>query len=56
MLNHLQPDVTGIYDRYSYDREKRHALDAWGTRLIEILSGEEKPDNIVPIAVGGESA
>ena len=39
ILNHAERDVTATYDRHSYDQEKHHALDAWGQRLDEILSG-----------------
>ncbi len=39
ILNHVERDVTATYDRHSYDHEKRQALDAWGRRLEEILSG-----------------
>ncbi len=39
ILNHADREVTGVYDRHSYDQEKRHALDAWGRRLSEIVSG-----------------
>jgi hypothetical protein len=31
--NHVEPGVTAVYDRHSYDREKREALEAWGRRL-----------------------
>ena len=40
ILNHVERGVTAVYDRHSYDKEKRQALDAWGRRLEEILSGE----------------
>jgi hypothetical protein len=30
--------VTAIYDRHSYDKEKREALEAWGRRLRLIVS------------------
>lgn len=33
-----------VYDRHSYDPEKRTALEAWGRRLEAIVSGEKKPD------------
>lgn len=33
ILNHVEPGVTAVYDRHSYDREKREALDAWGRHL-----------------------
>jgi integrase len=39
ILNHKEPGVTAIYDRYSYDKEKREALEAWSRRLQIIVSG-----------------
>ncbi|MBN1567415.1 MAG: tyrosine-type recombinase/integrase [Acidobacteria bacterium] len=41
ILNHIEPGVTKVYDRYSYDREKQEALDAWGARVSRIVSGLE---------------
>ena len=45
VLNHVsvrRGTITGrVYDRYSYDREKRDALGAWGARLERILSGAD---------------
>jgi integrase len=38
ILNHVEPGVTKIYDRYSYDKEKREALDLWSRRLTLIIS------------------
>lgn len=38
LLNHAEREVTAVYDRHSYDAEKRAALEAWGTRLMEIVS------------------
>lgn len=38
ILNHSDPSVTAIYDRWSYDTEKRHAMELWGTELLKILS------------------
>lgn len=49
VLNHVEKGVTAIYDRHSYDPEKRQALDAWGARLSEIVSGKKAPDNVVPL-------
>ena len=40
ILNHVETGVTAVYDRHSYDAEKRQALHAWGKRLDDILSGE----------------
>ncbi len=33
ILNHAERGVTAVYDRHSYDHEKRQALDVWGARL-----------------------
>lgn len=38
ILNHVEPGVTAVYDRHSYDTEKREALEAWGCRLQFIVS------------------
>ena len=39
ILNHAEPGVTAVYDRHSYDAEKRAALDAWGSRVEQIVAG-----------------
>ncbi|MBA4130045.1 MAG: hypothetical protein C0519_01325 [Hyphomicrobium sp.] len=45
VLNHVsvrRGTVTGkVYNHYSYDREKRDALTAWGAHLERIVSGAE---------------
>ncbi len=38
ILNHVETGVTAVYDRHSYDAEKRAALDYWGNRLEQIVS------------------
>jgi integrase len=38
ILNHVEPGVTKIYDRYSYDKEKREALEAWSKHLTLLVS------------------
>ena len=38
ILNHVEKEVTAIYDRYRYDNEKREALEAWSRRLLLIVS------------------
>jgi integrase len=53
LLNHAEPGVTATYDRHSYDREKREALDAWGRRLMEIVTGKTAPSNVVPLSDAG---
>lgn len=50
ILNHAERDVTAVYDRHSYDPEKRTALDAWGRRLEAIVSGTEGRENIVALS------
>ena len=37
LLNHVETHVTAVYDRHSYDGEKRDALQAWGDHLEQIL-------------------
>ena len=37
ILNHAEPGVTAVYDRHSYDAEKRQALDAWARTLTAML-------------------
>ena len=43
--------VTAVYDRHSYDQEKRHALEAWGNRLLGILAGNVTT-NVARLAPG----
>ena len=38
ILNHVEPGVTAVYDRHSYDAEKRDALEKWARRLSMIVS------------------
>lgn len=40
VLNHAEAGVTAVYDRHSYDPEKKAALDDWAVRLGEILGKE----------------
>ena len=49
ILNHLERGVTAVYDRHSYDREKRQALEAWGRKLSEIIGGSREIDNVIPL-------
>lgn len=39
ILNHVEQGVTHVYDRYSYDHEKRDALDRWAANLASISEG-----------------
>ena len=47
ILNHAESDVTAVYDRHSYDPEKRSALNAWGVRLEGIVAGPAS--KVVPL-------
>jgi integrase len=49
ILNHKDKGIAGVYDRYGYDREKRHALDAWGRRLDDILARGDRASNVVAL-------
>jgi hypothetical protein len=41
ILNHVQTGVTAIYNRHSYDLEKRSALDFWGRRLEAVIANTQ---------------
>ena len=41
VLNHVELGVTKVYDRHSYDDQKRRALDKWDRRLNAILGDKE---------------
>jgi integrase len=52
VLNHVEagPTATRVYDRYSYDAEKRSALETWGRELSRILANKPKSRaTVVPI-------
>lgn len=37
VLNHVEPGVTKVYNRYSYDSEKREALEIWEKKLRSVI-------------------
>ena len=49
VLNHAEggPTATHVYNRYTYDAEKRAALDSWARTLTKILERNEA-GTIVP--------
>ena len=48
ILNHSESgSVTAIYDRHSYDNEKKLALESWAQKLKEIVYGEESESNVI---------
>ena len=38
VLNHAESGVTAVYDRHSYDAEKKDALDKWAAKLMRVVS------------------
>jgi hypothetical protein len=50
ILNHAERDVTAVYDRHSYDPEKRAALEAWGRRVERVVSGTGKAGEVVRLS------
>ena len=47
ILNHVERGITAVYDRHSYDREKRQALESWALKLKAIVEGAES--NVIPL-------
>ena len=47
ILNHVEPGVTRVYDRHSYDAEKHQALDTWGRKVMALVTGET--GKVIPI-------
>ena len=52
LLNHVDSHVTAIYDRHTYDREKRQSLDLWDTKIQRILSMQNNNTNVIDIMNG----
>jgi hypothetical protein len=45
ILNHSEEkDITSVYDRYSYDAEKKAAMEFWSCQLSAVLSGKTVPN------------
>lgn len=40
ILNHVEHSVTAVYDRHSYDPEKRDALEKWARKLRGLVATE----------------
>ena len=40
ILNHVETGITAVYDRHSYDAEKKAALVWWGAKLEAIIKGK----------------
>jgi integrase len=54
ILNHAERDITAVYDRHSYDADKRDALLRWDQRVQEILlNATATIQNVVPRTLRG---
>lgn len=52
-IGHILTGVRSVYDRHQFDDEKRYALEAWSAHVQAIVSGKEKPDNVLPMSKRG---
>ena len=50
ILNHVETSIAAVYDRHSYDPEKKTALIWWAPKLDAIVSG--KRSRVLPFAKG----
>ena len=50
ILNHVEKDITAVYDRHGYDAEKQSALVWWDTKLAAIL--KNKAATVLPFQRG----
>ena len=48
ILNHTNQSITAIYNRYSYDKEKQQALEAWSNRINQIIT-DQPNENVVQL-------
>jgi integrase len=55
ILNHVGNSfsgVRGVYQRYDFAKEKRHALELWGRHVLA-LAQRPRPSNVIDLAVRG---
>jgi integrase len=50
VIAHAKPGLHKVYDRHAYLDEKRHALELWEARLLDIV--EPPPANVIAISKG----
>ncbi len=53
VMSQIESGITAVYDRHSYDPEKRHALDLWGSYVENVAAGKSAPSNVVELARTG---
>ena len=56
ILSHAERDVMAIYDRHSYDPEKRKALEAWGRWLDAIVSYKPAKSQVPELSTAAQQA
>jgi integrase len=49
LLNHAEGGITKVYDRHSYDGEKRAAVVRWDAHLQRLLTPEKESSNVVQL-------
>ena len=49
VLNHSDRSVTGVYDRFQYLDEKRHALNVWAQYVDGLVNPRAAADNVLPL-------
>ena len=48
VLGHKLQGMMAVYNQYPYQVEKRNALQAWESRLKEIVGMEARPAGVIP--------
>jgi hypothetical protein len=51
LLTYVDNEITAVYDRHSYDSQKRLALEAWGRRVEEIATGTSRKGEVASLPV-----
>ena len=49
VLNHVERGITAVYDRHSYDAEKRGALLKWEQHLTAILNAKKRTAKVIAL-------
>ena len=47
IINHADRSMGGVYDRHSYDKEKRQALETWERELESIFTGKRSENKVL---------
>jgi hypothetical protein len=54
VLNHLsgaQGGLVSVYQRYDHRDERKRAIMAWGSHVMELVSAGKPASNVVPLRV-----